>query len=249
MLKILTNNLVKLVHACGYDLSRRLPTFPPDELAIMAQVRSFTMTSDTQLCGLIHAVRYVVQNHIEGDFVECGVWRGGSMMAMAYSLLALGETRPLHLFDTFEGMSAPTDQDVHPGGWRAQELLDAAKSKKTADIWAYASLEDVQRNMRSTGYPQEQLRYVKGKVEDTLPQKMPAKIALLRLDTDWYESTRHELIHLYPLLAPNGVLIIDDYGHWAGSRKATDEYFAGLKFQPFLNRLDYAGRLLVKPVA
>ena len=74
---------------------------------------------------------------------------------------------------------------------------------------------------------------------------MPERIALLRIDTDWYESTRHELVHLYPRLSPGGVLIIDDYGHWQGARKAVDEYFqAGL----FLNHIDYTGRLAIKPL-
>ena len=83
--------------------------------------------------------------------------------------------------------------------------------------------------MASTGYPPDRVRYVKGPVERTIPDRLPGgPIALLRLDTDWYESTRHELLHLFPLLSPGGVLIIDDYGHWSGARKAVDEYLGGL---------------------
>jgi O-methyltransferase len=90
------------------------------------------------------------------------------------------------------------------------------------------------------------VRLVKGKVEDTVPKNAPEKIALLRLDTDWYESTRRELVHLFPRLVPGGVLIIDDYGHWQGARKAVDEYIAGNQVKILLNRVDYTGRIGVK---
>ncbi len=111
-------------------------------------------------------------------------------------------------------------------------------------LWCYSPLEEVKRNMDSTGYPAAEITYVKGKVEDTLPDAAPAQIAVLRLDTDWYESTRHELEHLYPRLAPGGVLIIDDYGYWSGARKAVDEYFGD---SLLLNRIDNTGRMAIKP--
>lgn len=98
--------------------------------------------------------------------------------------------------------------------------------------------------MQSTNYPAEMLVFIKGKVEDTIPKTMPKHIALLRLDTDWYESTKHELLHLYPLLSKSGVLIIDDYGYWAGSKKAVDEYFS--KGEMLLNRIDYTSRIAIK---
>jgi O-methyltransferase len=248
MFKSLKRGAVGLANRFGYDVIRRVPPFPDDEREIMAKVRPFTMTDDAALSGLIHATRYITRNRIEGDIVECGVWRGGSMMAAAYTLLALGDTtRSLHLFDTYEGMSAPTERDIDPRGRQAQALLQADQSNKSTDIWAYASFADVRQNMHATGYPQERIHYVQGKVEDTLPQQMPTKIALLRLDTDWYESTAHELKHLYPNLSPNAVLILDDYGYWAGARQATDEYFSKLDFKPFLHRLNHPARLLIKP--
>jgi hypothetical protein len=88
--------------------------------------------------------------------------------------------------------------------------------------------------------------FIKGKVEETIPGTLPKEISLLRLDTDWYESTLHNLVHLYPLLRKGGILILDDYGHWQGARKATDEYFARENIIPFLSRIDYTGRLYVK---
>jgi len=100
--------------------------------------------------------------------------------------------------------------------------------------------------MRSIAYPQSLVHFVKGRVEDTLPAQAPQRIALLRLDTDWYESTIHELRSLWDRLSIGGILIVDDYGHWAGARRAVDEFIAGLPGPPLLSRIDYSGRLAVK---
>ena len=88
--------------------------------------------------------------------------------------------------------------------------------------------------------------YIKGKVEETIPEIIPGKISLLRLDTDWYESTLHNLNHLFPLLSKGGILILDDYGHWQGARKAVDEYLEKNNVKILLNRIDYTGRIAVK---
>jgi hypothetical protein len=198
------------------------------------------MTSPARVAAVCAAVRHVETNEIPGAFVECGVWKGGSSMAAALTFKA---PRQLFLFDTFEGMTAPTDPDRHAGsGESAAGMLQ--DSDKDALIWCRAPLEEVKRNMASTGYPPDRVTYVKGKVEETIPAAAPAHIAILRLDTDWYASTRHELEHLYPRLAPGGVLIIDDYGYWAGARKAVDEYFNG---SLFLSRIDETGRIAIKP--
>jgi hypothetical protein len=145
-------------------------------------------------------------------------------------------------------MTAPTEKDKASSGKSAADILAETERKEGYSVWAFASLEDVQKNLASTGYPMDRVRFVKGKVEDTIPAGAPEKIAFLRLDTDWYESTKHELEHLYDRLVPHGVLIIDDYGHWAGSRQAVDEYLAKLPPpRPYLARLDYAARVAIKP--
>jgi O-methyltransferase len=144
-------------------------------------------------------------------------------------------------------MSAPTDVDVDLRGRRASQALAETSRTDQGSYWCYASLEDVKRSVATLGYPEERLHYVQGKVEDTIPTQAPLKIALLRLDTDWYESTKHELDHLYPRLSSGGVLIIDDYGHWKGSRQATDEFMAATPDFGLLMRIDYTGRLAVKP--
>jgi O-methyltransferase len=195
------------------------------------------------------AVKYVVSNKVPGAFVECGVWRGGSMMAAALTLIELGDTsRELFLFDTFEGMTPPTAADTLTDGTPASEVLRGARREDGSSYWCVADQRDVRENMLSTHYPSPKMKLVPGKVEETIPTHAPESIALLRLDTDWYESTRHELVHLYPRLAPHGVLIIDDYGHWQGARQAADEFFATLEVKPFMTRLDYTGRLLIKPL-
>lgn len=239
-----------LLERSGWELTRRadrehmaVADLPEGDRAIIARVAPYTMTSLDRRASLIGAVDHIVRQGIEGDIVECGVWRGGSMMTAALALMARGQThRHLWLYDTFEGMSEPTSADLSHDGVTARRQLES--TTRGEGVWCEASLDDVQANLWSTGYPRGNLHFVRGKVEDTLPAALPGRIALLRLDTDWYESTRHELQHLYPLLQARGVLIIDDYGHWQGARRAVDEYFAG---QPhYLHRVDYTARLLVK---
>ncbi len=206
------------------------------------------MTTDERIFALIEAVRYLARTGLDGSIVECGVWRGGSMMAVAHTLDRLGRRDvDLFLFDTYDGMTEPTEADVDYRGMPAGPEFSPTQKGADASDWCRAPLVEVEANMIATGYPPEKIKLIKGKVEDTIPGQAPRKISLLRLDTDWYESTHHELVHLYPRLSSGGVLIIDDYGHWRGSRKATDEYFASSGVTPILlSRIDYTGRIGVK---
>jgi O-methyltransferase len=219
--------------------------FDDEAKAIIEAVRPFTMTSPDKLFALITATRYVATHAIPGDFVECGVWRGGSMHAVARTLAARGETsRDLHLFDTYEGMPPAGERDVRHDGRPAAELLETLP--RTSKTWAVASLDDVRDGFRSVPYPAERVHFVAGRVEETVPAHAPERIALLRLDTDWYESTRHELEHLYPRLASGGVLILDDYGWWKGAREAVDEWLAASGERLLLVRAG-SGRIAVRP--
>jgi O-methyltransferase len=216
-------------------------------LEIFDRCKDFTMTGLERSYALYLSVRYVVEAGIEGDLVECGVWRGGSCMLMALTLQSLGATdRRIYLYDTFAGLTRPTDKDVN---WDNETAIDSWRQQERADRndWCYAPLEEVQRNLHSTGYPQDKLHYVRGPVEETVPGTSPDRIALLRLDTDWYESTHHLLQHFYPRLAALGVLLIDDYGHWQGAREAVDTYLAQNGLPLLLNRVDYTGRVALKP--
>jgi O-methyltransferase len=218
----------------------------PEQRRIVMRARPFTMTSLERIAALIQAVEYTVKNKIPGAFVECGVWKGGSSMAAALTYLELGKTDvDLFLFDTFMGLPPPGDEDFHAGtGRTAAELV--SKSAKGGEMSCYASIGETRRNLESTTYPPQNLHLVQGMVEETIPLHAPEQISILRLDTDWYSSTKHELIHLFPLLSKNGVLIIDDYGHWTGARKAVDEYFTNETLKPLLNRIDQSGRSCIK---
>lgn len=209
------------------------------------KVLPYTMTSVSRVVALCDAVQYISRNEIPGDVVECGVWRGGSMMAVAETLLSLGEAdRQLYLFDTFEGMSEPTAHDLRFDGAPAQETWEERRQGDGSD-WCRAGVNDVATNMRRTGYPDDKVHLIAGKVEDTIPEHAPSSIALLRLDTDWYESTKHELDHLFDRISPKGVLIIDDYGYWQGARRAVDEFIAERGLRLYLHRVDASGRLAV----
>jgi O-methyltransferase len=208
---------------------------------IIAAVQPFTMTSAERIYGLCLAVDHVARHGIPGAIVECGVWKGGSAMAAARTLERVGDLqRDIVLFDTFRGMTAPADVDRDLAGRSASALLER-EDPASSHVWAAASLDEVQQNLSSTGY--ERLDYVEGDVLETIPSRAPQEIALLRLDTDWYESTRHELHWLFPRISPGGILIVDDYGHWSGARRAVDEYFREIGSRTFLSPLDYTGRL------
>ncbi len=224
---------------------RGLPrSYDAEAVEIIRRVRPRTMTGHEKLYALVNATRYVVQHELPGAFVECGVWRGGSMQAAALALQHLGVTdRDLHLYDTFEGMPPPTEHDMRHDGRTAADLLET--SAKTTAVWAYASLDDVREGMVEVGYPTERIHYHEGKVEETIPDNAPDEIAILRLDTDWYESTKHELEHLYDRLVVGGVLILDDYGHWEGARLATDEFIERTG-TPLLLQPIGSGRIAVK---
>ncbi|MGW0229262.1 TylF/MycF/NovP-related O-methyltransferase [Actinopolymorpha singaporensis] len=241
------------MRSLGYRLNqiqRREPAdLPSSSVELFRAVEPFTMTSPEAVHALADAIRYMVRSGVPGAIVECGVWRGGSMQAVARTLLDLGVLdREIYLFDTFEGMPRPTERDIRWTGESAADLL-ASETGRAADLLqARASLEDVRAVMGGVAYPPARVHFVAGRVEDTVPDQAPETIAVLRLDTDWYESSRHELRHLYPRLAPGGVLILDDYAWWNGVAEATDEYFEEHPPMPFLIRIDDSGaRVAVKP--
>lgn len=246
----------KTLKGMGYEISKQnnshdifgYPDMEAEFKELYALCQPYTMTTIERMYALYKSVEYIVHNKIPGDMVECGVWQGGSAMMIAHSLLKFGCTdKKIYLYDTYEGMSAPTEKDISFRGESADYLLTKfARDKENNPVWAIAGISAVKNNMFSTNYPAENILFIQGKVEETIPAQSPGDLSLLRLDTDWYESTYHELLHLYPLLSPKGVLILDDYGHWKGAREATDQYFAEKKIPVLLTRVDYGGRLFVK---
>jgi hypothetical protein len=256
----------RVLGTLGYEIVRRRPpndsgtddppvapkpTVPEDlsseDCELVEFVQPYTLTSPERIYALAEAVRYVVRHKIPGDIVECGVWRGGSMMAVARVLLRAGVGRDLYLFDTFDGMTSPTENDVRYDGLEAAAILANHKKDMPTSYWCCSPIDEVRQNLSRSGYDPDKVHFIKGRVEDTIPAQAPESISILRLDTDWYESTHHELVHLFPRLAPGGVLIIDDYGWWKGARRATDEYLEKHKVKLLLNRIDLTGRIAVKP--
>ena len=246
--------LKKIFEILGYNISKikkdKYPIDIPNEtIKIYEEVEPYTATSLERVNALLQSVVYITENNIDGEIVECGVWKGGSCMAVAMKLMELEQkTREIWLYDTFEGMTEPTNHDIEiETGKKGKELLDGIdKNTDKYNMWAYAPKEVVINNMKKTRYPTDNIKYITGNVEKTLKERKPKKIALLRLDTDWYESTKAELEELYPHVVNGGIIIIDDYGHFEGAKRAVDEYFEKEDNKPLLNRIDYTGRLIVK---
>lgn len=229
----------------GYDVrpihAPEWADFTDEQRALCAEVALYTQTPPERVVTLAAAVEYLVRRRVPGDFVECGVWLGGSVMAIAKTLLRQGVLdRRIWLYDTFGAMPQPDEEDREVN----RDFAGRLPPRRTSNVPHGAYLPTVRTNVESTGYPPDLVSYVCGLVEETIPATTPREIALLRLDTDWYTSTAHELQHLYPLLVPGGVLIIDDYGHYQGARKATDEYFEQSPI--LLTRVDYGARMGVK---
>jgi O-methyltransferase len=249
-------NLKKLKHfiamrlaAMGYKVVNvsRIPEDMDKEFHRVCELcRPYTCTSIERMYAMYQATRYIVEADVQGAIVECGVWRGGSAMIAALALKELGiNNRKLYLYDTFAGMVEPTEKDTGLDGSPARPMW--TRSQKTShNDWCYAPLDEVSRNLASTQYPSNHCVFVRGKVEDTIPATMPDQIALLRLDTDWYSSTYHELLHLFPRLSSRGVLIIDDYGDWQGARDAVDQYISAHSIKLILHRVDHTGRIGIK---
>ena len=204
-----------------------------------------TMGSKDNLAATIIAVRYVCKNKIRGDFVECGVWRGGHGIAAALTFKLYNSKNKVICFDTFLGMTKPTDDD-----FTNQDKLKAIRefdsnSRSDHNEWCFASFEEVQANFFHAGVSKDNFQLIKGDVAETLTSFKVDAISFLRLDTDWYESTKMELKYLWPFLSLNGVLVVDDYGHWQGSKKAVDEFFQSTPTILF-HAIDYTSRSGIK---
>ena len=246
--------LAKLKREFGRPFRRQAPPaipldFSPFQKTLLKQVRPYTMTSNERVAVLETAVRHVVAQNYPGAMVECGVAKGGSTMAMAYTLLEFGiSDRDLYLYDTFEGMPEPTEADQGRFGEPAIRSWRKRRDSEGHSTWINHGIDEVRGNLLSTGYPETRLHFVKGKVEDTLKDSAPpGAIAILRLDTDWYASTKAELDHLYPKVVRGGIVLIDDYFRWRGSRKAVDEYVLEHKIPILWCRIDDSSVIGVKP--
>lgn len=245
----------KLFQKTGYRLAKiaQFEQWPPDIepafIALYNQVGPHTMVNVERTYALYQAIEYIHSNKIAGDLVECGVWKGGSMMLAALTLKKIGDTsRHIYLYDAFKGLPPPTEKDIFVRS--GQPIMDVWEKTKMegVNLWCYATKEECERNMRAIGYPMEKIHIVDGWVEDTIPQNTPRQIALLRLDLDFYKATKHVLPHLFPRISRGGIFLSDNYGHFKGEQDAIDEYLKERRGSNiFLSRIDGQGRIAVVP--
>lgn len=232
----LASKVLRRIKDLPWKLSARRDAIIPGAFAgLHQQVLPYTMVGYGRLRGLYRAVWRVVANDIQGDVVECGAARGGSAALMGLTLKRLRSDRKLWVFDTFAGLPAPTRDDP--------DYEDALKHAGTCR----GELEEVQRLFADFEILNQSV-LVKGLFQDTLPDCAVRDIAVLHLDGDWYKSVRDCLEHLYDRVSPGGVIQIDDYGHWAGARKATHEFLERRSINVRLRYLDYTGRQFIKPL-
>ena len=226
--------------------NENFPIETPTELKEFINISSqYSMTGINRMCMLTQAVLNVKNKKIKGDFVECGVWRGGNILL--YKLLndLYNLNRKIFAYDTFQGMTKPQDIDINFLGIPAKKKMKLEKkAEDLINIHAYSKLNSVKKNiLKHTNL--KNINFIKGPVEKTLKikQNLPSHISILRLDTDFYSSTKIALETLYPKLAKGGILIIDDYGHFIGAKKAVDDFFDNKKW---LHVVDYSCRYLIK---
>lgn len=228
-----------------------LPGYVEDDFKALYQ--KYCHQSVVPWSGLYAAyrgIKHIACHDIQGAIVECGVFKGGCSALMAEALSS--QEKDIYLFDTFEGMSAPTEDDAHfTRAHNAHTMFKKLQyNNSIGSNWVHGPIDIVKNTMAQTGHSSAQIHYIQGMVEETLtnPENLPEKIALLRLDTDWYESTKIEMDVLYPRLQSGGILIIDDYGTWTGAYKAVHEYIQNHNLPLFLNvDTSYGGAVAIKP--
>mgnify|MGYP000866007847 CR=1 FL=1 len=187
------------------------------------------------------------KNKIEGDIVECGVFKGANCRFICDYLKSINnENINIFLYDTFEGMPSASINDINIFTKKNYNfyLKKMQKNNEVDNFHKYENIENVKKLLLQTNYNNNKIHFIKGLVEKTIPKTIPNKISLLILDTDYYDSTKHELHHLYPLVEKGGIIIIDDYGTWSGVKKAVDEYFVNLN--DFKSFIDHKTIFLIK---
>lgn len=248
----LKNVIRKVINMIGYDVVKFERAKSVNRLKNVSDQYLEILDANPQLFGgyenqeklytTFCAIKYIVENDIPGDLVECGVYKGRMIAMMCVTLLSLGVTdRKIYLFDTFKGMVGLSENDykLNREGYTYSYNMSRQRSmqREGYNLRCFSPTDSVKEYLLKTGYPEEMLIFVEGDVVDTIPTEKINEISFLRLDTDWYISTKHELDNLYPLLTAGGVFVQDDYGSWAGAKKAVDEYFFENDDSPILFRM------------
>jgi len=240
-------NNSKLIHnnqnKSSYQNSVPIVEMDALERNLIENCLNFSMISKLGMWNLLNSFHYVINNKIPGDFVECGVWKGGCIALLKYLNDFNNIKRNIYAYDTFQGLPEPGIFDDKIDGRSSKNIW--LNKNITEGGWCKSELDEVKKNIRIVCNDLNKINFVKGKVEETLliKKNLPQEISILRLDTDFYESTKIELEVLFPRLSKGGILIIDDYGSFVGSKKAVDEYFQN---KPFLIFVDSGSRMLIK---
>ncbi len=228
-----------------YDLVPHIERLPARQRATFPEIQDdafwdhyevakrFSLIHVTGFYNVYQSLSYIAVNDVPGDLVECGCFLGGMSIFIVRVCEMLGLERRLHVFDSFAG---------HP-----DNETDVMRGRELTGPQYESFLEAVRTNLRENVRSTDAVDLIPGFVEDTVPATLIERIAFLRLDTDFYSSTSVELDHYYPALSEGGVLIVDDYGYFHGSRKATDDYLSTLTRLPLLNRIDEGIWAGVKP--
>jgi hypothetical protein len=219
-LNLLKKTLTATIYADEPDVDD--PRYVRGFIAHYIKGHAHTMVPLVRLTNVQECVVDVLERGVPGDLIETGVWRGGTTIFMRAILKAYGVTnRRVWVADSFQGLPEP-DEERHP------EEAHAHKSKIMTDEYKHfaVSAEDVRANFRRYDLLDEQVRFLEGWFKDTLPTAPVEKLAVIRLDGDYYDSTMDALTSLYPKLSPGGYVIIDDYGEdlWTKCRQAVDDF-------------------------
>ena len=249
-LSILINKILKIFKVRLVFIKDHIFNHDKFELENIEISKLYSMTGEKRMSYLTKSIKYIFENKIDGDFVECGVWQGGNLILMQRLIDHYGEKKSIYGYDTFDGMTLPSEFDLDINNNKASNLLSNEKKVENLEnenVWCYSGVKTVKQNF-TKHTKNNYLKLIKGDVTNTLKnnENLPKNISLLRLDTDFYESTKIEMEILFPLVVKNGLIIVDDYGHWKGQKKAVDEYLNKINFKPFMFEVDYSCRIFIK---
>ena len=203
-------------------------------MTLQEMVQPYTMASPERINRLIDNAIAANENRIEGDMVECGVCNGGSAAVLAYFATKASIARRTWLFDSFEGLPATTKEDLPSANGNTAESCIGQ---------CVGSIETVKQVLSLVGADMRSVNIIKGWFTDTFPKFSPQieKIAMLNLDSDWYESEKLCLETFYDKVVEGGFIYFDDFFYWPGCRKAVEEFFAKHPSKmPMFNRVGHS---------
>lgn len=253
-MNLLKKIILNFINTTGYILKKKsyfkkyesIPSLGIQQKKIISIASKLTMTPIIRQYALLNLLDYIFRKNIKGDLVECGVWFGGNLIIFDQLKKKYNSKKKIYGYDTFSGMPKPTVKDKD---MQKKQFFETYKdlNKKYYSPKKFNLLK-VKKNLNLNKVNLKEIKLFKGRVEDTLVKKenLPNKISLLRLDTDWFESTNVSLNQLYPRLVKGGVLIIDDYGWNSGCKKATDNYFKKKGGEVSFFRIDHEAVFLIK---